>query len=984
MRKFIYKCLAFLLVVCTLISVVTLPASALSWDGSSSGGSGAGDPAGPNGYAIRTTGDNCLGYRFSVVDKSGNTKNGSVIDVFRNTTYGNMEYGSAYKFNNKYNKKQLINNQNNGFSTSKTSSNCYKESSMGFASSLPTPNGMGSWQSSKNNLNPILSKLGIGTIDSLKNGDKVLVEPLFDVRLQSVYHSVTVTELALYGKWLLGASSNGGSSNTSASWGFISTYTNKIYPNMLYTPDGQGLWTGAGALSSRGTFYTLINSGYGVGIAYTETKPDFTPNLSVNICEAWRGGKSDRSFYYGSSNGSSFGNFSYSNGYPVKGDSVWFAINFPSESQEIRVRQYVRLQGGSWTTRDVDLSGSTTSSRWFDVSLSPSTVDSSRSSYVVEAKQDWIDGSGSVLKSGAVKTFYVPIKPKINRYQVTLYDITGAQAARNGSAGQSGTIYAGQHVYPYYTYTSENSWTSYNYFRGALYAWTNGAWNTVYSSNGGSDLYLDNQGVNRSSSFGRYSDLGLYTVPDNSANTNGSNRIPFKLWTHWSSDIDRTAEITWIDVPIVKADVELKEIRLIDEDGYYVSADNLWVHQKITPQYVYKNNTNTKIYVEGYNSDGSKISGIYAIPANGEIYVNGSQVTIPSESSYSIWGGVYLEGVGIYNTGYETNGSNNTKTISYSVENPLSIEPITPNSDYRLNTQVITSFRVKNQSPVDFTPDYNISVRFRVYMGPLLIYTTTKYDVVIPAYGDNLVYIKWTIPSAFLIFPSARIYGEVIDDGTVIQTKSLTRTVVKQAESQTPDTNYEKSQPSDWSMTNVPSSYSNKATWSEWVYENGSIVKKTYGLELSQTILTTIVPDNNSPSAASINGVWNMKSGYGFSLNYYPTRISVSGTLFPSSAAYTAVQRAYANFPEFNYSTVSGKYRTLELVSGVFRFVSNNSANGERLHYIPLWYPNGTKNYTVSCYAYDFWTPAGMISSRVNSNSFTITGSAYNDWYVGK
>ena len=28
----------------------------------------------PNGYAIRTTGDNCIGYRFSVVDKSGNKK----------------------------------------------------------------------------------------------------------------------------------------------------------------------------------------------------------------------------------------------------------------------------------------------------------------------------------------------------------------------------------------------------------------------------------------------------------------------------------------------------------------------------------------------------------------------------------------------------------------------------------------------------------------------------------------------------------------------------------------------------------------------------------------------------------------------------------------------------------------------------------------------------------------------------------------------
>ena len=70
---------------------------------------------------------------------------------------------------------------------------------MGFASSLTTPDGMYSWQSNYNNLNRILSVLGIGSISNLKNGDKVLVEPLYDVRLQSIYHSVTVTELAIYG-----------------------------------------------------------------------------------------------------------------------------------------------------------------------------------------------------------------------------------------------------------------------------------------------------------------------------------------------------------------------------------------------------------------------------------------------------------------------------------------------------------------------------------------------------------------------------------------------------------------------------------------------------------------------------------------------------------------------------------------------------------------------------------------------------------------
>ena len=242
-----------------------------------------------------------------------------------------MEYSSAYKFTVKYNKKQLINNQNNSFSTSKNTNNCYKEADMGFASALPTPDGMNSWQSNHNNLNRILSILGVGSVSNLKNGDKVLVEPLFDVRLQSIYHSVTVTELAIYGKHILGVNSNGGSSSTSESWGFISSYTNRHYPNSLYTTDGQGLWTDASAIgsSARATFYDIINKGYGVGIAYTETKLIFSGLKSMCV----KCGKvlNLRSFHYGTSNGSAFGNYSYANGYPIVNDTVWFAVNFPAE-----------------------------------------------------------------------------------------------------------------------------------------------------------------------------------------------------------------------------------------------------------------------------------------------------------------------------------------------------------------------------------------------------------------------------------------------------------------------------------------------------------------------------------------------------------------------------------------------------------------------------------------------------------------------------
>ena len=961
-------------ILCAVISAIGMTVYALDWDGSSTGGGGAGSPAGPNGYAIRTTGDNCLGYRFSVVDKYGNTKNGAVIDVFRNTTYGNSEYSNAYKYNTKYNKIQNIQNQNNSFGSSKNSWDCYKEANMGFAQSLPTPDGMNSWQNDGRNLNSILSILGIGNISNLKNGDKVLVEPLFDVRLQGVYHSLTVTEIALYGKWLLGANSNGGSSSTSASWGFISSYTNRYYPNSLYTPDGQGLWSGVGAIgsSSRATFYTIINSGYGVGIAYTETKPDFTPVLSVNICEAWRGGKSDRSFYYGNSNGSSFGNYSYANGYPIKGDSVWFAVNFPAESENTYVRQSVRLSGGSWTSRNCYSNNNT----WWDMALSPTIVDANRSSYIVEAKVDWIDGNGNILKYGAVKTFYIPVRPKINPYQVTLTDIAGKTAAYGSSSGYSGKVYVGQRVYPKYIFTSENTWTSYNNFTGNLYTYFYIIW---LKANGVSDMTANGIGINQNASYSKYSSLYPYRVPDNSA---GGNRIRFNLTSAWYSDTGHTSQNAWIDIPTVKADVELYDIRLIDAHGNYITDREIYAYQTVTPQYIYKNNTSCTVYVEGYNNDNTQINGIYAIPAGGTIAVNGKSITVPYESTFSVWGGVYLEGAGRTNTSWESDGSNNQWLRYWYVKHPLTIEAITPNSYYREGIDVITSFKVKNAAIADFIPNNNISVKFTVSNGSTILYTETKTNIVIPSENENLVYFKWTVPR-YLYGVYITVKGEVYDNDVKIDTGQISVKSTTVTDSQTHDTQYESSKPSGWSAFSVPSAYSNSATWSEWVFSNGSFTKKTYGIMIANYPIT-ITPDTDSPSASQINGIWNVKSGYGFTLQGTPVRQSVSGTLYPSSSAYTYVQNGYMMFPEYNYSAVSGRYRTLESSYGTFRFAINPAANNKRIHFIPLWYPNGTQNYTASCNFYDFWTPAGMLSARLNTNSFTINGSLYDDHFIGR
>lgn len=969
MKKRMLKITSLFLAVCILLSSFSMSASALSWDGSSTGGGGGGKPATTKGFSIRYTDDrNCLGYRFSVVDKAGNTRNGISVDIYRNTKFGNSEFTTAYKYTVKYNKLQLINNQNNSFSTSQTTSYCYKETSMGFVSTLPGPSGMETWQQYTGNLNPILAKLSIGDIDSLRNGDKILVEPLYNVRLQTIYHCLTTTELAIYGKWLLGANSDGGSSTSSDTWGFISKYTNMHYPNSLYTPDGQGLWTGVTALSKRTTFYNIINKGYGVGIAYTETKPDFTPSLNVLKCEAWKGSRSTRTFYYGTSTGPSFGNYSYANGYPISGDSVWFSVNFPAESQNTYVRQSVRLQGGNWVSRNVYSNSNT----WYDLALSPTTVDAGRSSYVVEAKVDWIDSSGQVLKYGAVKTFFVPIRPKINRYQVTMYDYSGNVAAKGGSGGNSGAVYVGQKTYPQYTFTSENSWTSSNNFRGSLLSWKGSSWN------GSSDLSANSVGINKNASYTRNSSLYPYRVADNSGS--GSSLIPFDLTSQWTQDTAHTTETTRINIPVVKADVELTNIRLIGENGYYVTGSTLWAHQTVTPQYTYRNNTSVRVYIEAYNHDKSKKDGVYAIDPGESINVNGKPITVPQGNSFSVWGGVYLEGAGLGNTSWESNGSNNAWTKSWTVKNPLTIETIKPNAVYREGTQVISSFKVVNAYSTQFIPGSGISVKFTAKSGGRTLYTTTKTGVVVPGSNEQLVYFKWTVPSG-LNGASVTVQGDVVDNGVTVDTAAQNVSTGKVVDSQTPDTDYEDSKPAGWSQASKPSPSSTQATWSEWVYVNGAFQKKTYGMKITQNTVT-LTPDSGSPSAEMVNGVWQLKSGYGLTASYTPGISAVSGTLMPSSSAYTAVQHGYMQFPEFRYSSANGQYRTLQKVGNTFQFAVNPAADGGRVHFIPVWYPDGS--YQASCYVYDCWTPAGMIAARLDTNKLTISGSLYDDWYVGR
>lgn len=701
---------------------------------------------------------------------------------------------------------------------------------------------------------------------------------------------------------------------------------------------------------------------------------EYNPNLSVDECDVYDGQKNNKTLLYGISKGNTFSDYTYKTDYPTIDDTVWFNVYFSSETKSIKVRQYVK-NGGDWVTRDVTLSASSTSSQWFPVKFSGKymTIDADTNCYTVQAKTDWIDSNGKVLKSGTVHTFYIPVKPVVHRTQVSARSYEGSIYAYNGTNGSKGAVYSGQHIKIGYKYTADNTWSAVEQLKGSMYNYNGSSWETVYKQNGGWDAVMNNIGVRSGSPVTLQSAIGTYTVPKTT-----QNKLRFKLTSAWSSDTAHTTETTWIELPVIPSDIALKQIRLVDTTtGRELDPLNLEAGQKVKVQYIYKNNTNARVYIEGYTTDKEKIDGVYSIPANSTAYLPGYSFTVPNKRTFTLWGGIYLEGMGIYNTDYETDGTNNALTLQCKVNHPLKLIPIAQNADYREGTDVITSFWLNNTYTDEYTPASNISVKFNVYKGSTLIKTITKTQVVVPGSEKNLLYFKWTVPTG-LNGANVKITGEIIDGGVSYNKVTAAYSTALNTVSATPDTQFEKKAPTGFTIPTSPSQSNGSAVWWEWIYSNGAFKKVNYGIAINSA--SAVITPATGETAVKNGSVWTMKSGYALSLSLRNSLTSVSGYSTPTNSAYTFPQYAIATFPEFGYSNSNGKHRTLKLSSITWGFADNGSYGN--VHFTPLWYPDG--NYTVNVVQSDCWTPAGMIKRSVNANTVKISQSAYDDWYVGR
>ena len=252
-----------------------LCAFALTFNGTTSAsGDGSSTTASTGGYSIPTTVVNntnrAVAYRFSVINKSGQTVK-NAVDMFRKATRvgDDRPYHTYSKFETKYSKPYLKANYTKlKVPTTTETTGCVYDETWGLY--LPeATTGLKAWCTDAH-ISVILSKKwSIKVSDLEENRWAVLAEPMFPLQIGGANHTLTVTEIAAYGASKFGSKSDGGSSNNSNSWSFISNYTNMHMPNSLrLTKTYVGLTAVESKATSRLTFGTIISSGYGCAVLY--------------------------------------------------------------------------------------------------------------------------------------------------------------------------------------------------------------------------------------------------------------------------------------------------------------------------------------------------------------------------------------------------------------------------------------------------------------------------------------------------------------------------------------------------------------------------------------------------------------------------------------------------------------------------------------------------------------------------------------------
>lgn len=362
-------------------------------------------------------------------------------------------------------------------------------------------------------------------------------------------------------------------------------------------------------------------------------------------------------------------------------------------------------------------------------------------------------------------------------------------------------------------------------------------------------------------------------------------------------------------------------------------------------------------------------------------------------------------------TGSKTGRVNNGSILNYLGIGILSFAPEGNEAEldsgsyvYRPDTDVITSVSVSvtGGNEDGATCDNPITVQFAGEYIP----TTQVTGITVPQGGERLVWIKWHTPAV-----SERVSTTIQACITGGSTSSATTTIpivinpIVRKEPINPTADDRK--PNKFSQSINPTfpttailskltSPVDKLVWhtytctkrNEWngdYYEDEDgnkikIYETVYDFsrnDYSSCITYAVVkvsPDSNTEGAYK-NGK-SIRSGYGI-------EVQVSTNVSGSNATCTGVQSGCVYFPEFNYKTYrrDAKLPGAALQSTLELPVNQYSLNGGRVHFTPIWFPDG--EYEVYTELFDSWCPAGMLS-YTGKGSIDIEGNLWDDWYIRK
>ncbi len=330
----------------------------------------------------------------------------------------------------------------------------------------------------------------------------------------------------------------------------------------------------------------------------------------------------------------------------------------------------------------------------------------------------------------------------------------------------------------------------------------------------------------------------------------------------------------------------------------------------------------------------------------------------------------------------ESDPTNNSRTIcAERVEPPedILLEAVTPNVSYLAGSEVISTFRLYNETSVPLTDTNPGSVRLTVQSGSgQTVYTAVRTDVVCPSDGANLVWFRWSVPDSCAgktVVCTAVLTGtgNAPNGRSDTDTASLTVAVRAPEEADTPDTRYERIRPTGWTdgTDTYPAAGAQSAYWEEWSCVNGNFIRLTRSAAPMSGDVRA-VPDPKAFSAVRTGDrQWYLPSGYGFSLSFDP---AVYYAACPEGV--TGYQSANVYYPEYGYGS---RVLHTSLTAGEDGLFELPGAEG--LHFLPLWMPDGL--YRILVCASDCWTPAGMLSGKCVCSDLTVSHSAYDGWYLG-